>query len=385
MRNRFVLSVLLLFAASGLLWAQFWKDYSDADRKKVGESYWLAGKQYQAVGKTEKGSEYMTIAKSIYPDLDPNAIADVSMPSAAELLAQGRTTTIGAGAGSIPSGALNSFFLRFVSSLVSKDAAGAAGFLDGSIYLTKIPAEVTRADAETELEGFFKEAPISGVEPSSAYDLNTAVIAPATPAQQKAWGETYTYSVAAKADYSQYVSFWDMKQQFYIHKVGAGWYILGEGPTAPPLTWTPQKAMAVETQPPAAATDAGARKAVAEAFEASIGALLKKDADGTLSHMSDPVNFLRLRQSVTKDELKTTLMGSFENPDFTESTPADVLEMDSVFVQPAESPVEGVTGTVYELNVKSKEDLSSTIPFWSRYQKYYFVEEGTSWMIFAIL
>ena len=122
MRNRFVLSVLLLFAASGLLWAQFWKDYSDADRKKVGESYWLAGKQYQAVGKTEKGSEYMTIAKSIYPELDPSAIADPSMPSAAELLAQGRTTTIGAGAGSIPSGALNSFFLRFVSSLVSKDA-----------------------------------------------------------------------------------------------------------------------------------------------------------------------------------------------------------------------------------------------------------------------
>ena len=44
-----------------------------------------------------------------------------------------------------------------------------------------------------------------------------------------------------------------------------------------------------------------------------------------------------------------------------------------------------VEGTVYELNVQSKEDLSSTIPFWSAYQKYYFVEEGTNWVIFAIL
>jgi hypothetical protein len=385
MRNRFVLSVLLLFAASGLLWAQFWKDYSDADRKKVGESYWLAGRQYQAVGKTEKGSEYMTIAKSIYPELDPSAIADLSMPSAAELLAQGRTTTIGAGAEMLPSGELNSFFLRFVSSLVSKDAAGAAGFLDGSIYLTKIPAEVTRADAETQMDGFFKEAPVASVEPSSAYDLNTAVIAPASPAMQKAWGETFTYSVTAKADYSQYVSFWDMKQQFYIHRVGADWYILGEGPTAPPLTWSPQKAVAVETQPPAGAADSEARKAIADAFEASMGALLKKDADGALSHMSDNITFMRLRQTASKEELKTTLMGSFDNPSFTEAPLADVLDLDSIFVQPAQSPVDTVTGTVYELNVRSKEDLSSVIPFWSPYQKYYFVEEGTHWMIFAIL
>jgi hypothetical protein len=307
------------------------------------------------------------------------------MPSAAELLAQGKTTTIGAGAGSLPSGALNSFFLRFVSSIVSKDAASAAGFLDGSIYLTKIPAEVTRADAESELAGFFKDAPLSGVAPSSVYDLNTAVIAPASPAMQKAWGETYTYTVAAKADYSQYVSFWDMSQKFYIHKVGSDWYILGEGPTPPPLTWSPQKAMAVETQAPAAATDSEARKAISDAFEAFMGAILQKDADGALAHTSDNIRFMRLRQSVSKDELKTSLMGAFDNADFPQSSLAEVMDMGSIFVQPAESPVDGVTGTVYELNVRSKEDLSSSIPFWSTYQKYYFVQEGTDWMIFAIL
>ena len=95
MRNSFLLSVLLLCVVTGLSWAQFWKDYSDTERQKVGESYWLAGRQYQAVGKTDKGSEYMTLARAIYPQLDPAAIRDVTMPSAAELLAQGRTTTIG--------------------------------------------------------------------------------------------------------------------------------------------------------------------------------------------------------------------------------------------------------------------------------------------------
>ncbi|MGO9310321.1 MAG: hypothetical protein ACLQDL_15045 [Spirochaetia bacterium] len=385
MRNKFILSVLLLFAATGLLWAQFWKDYSDADRQRVGESYWLAGKQYQAVGKTDKGGQYMALAKVIYPQLDPSAITDTSQPSAAELLAQGRTTTIGAGANAVPSGALDSFFLRFVSSLVEKDAAAAAGFLDGSIYLTKIPAEVTRADAQSELEGFFKEAPLAGLEPSAVYDLNTAVIAPVSPSMQKSWGETYTYTVTAKADYSTSVSFWDMKQQFFIHKVGADWYILAEGQDPPPLTWSPQKAEAAASQPPAGATDADARKAIADAFDACMGAILNKDADGALSHMSDNIRFMRLQQTVTKDELKTSLMGYFDNAAFAQTPLADALDLDSVFVQPADSPVDGVTGTVYELNVQSKEDLSSRIPFWSAYQKYYFVQDGGEWLIFAIL
>jgi hypothetical protein len=101
--------------------------------------------------------------------------------------------------------------------------------------------------------------------------------------------------------------------------------------------------------------------------------------------MSDNIRFMRLRQSVSKDELKTTLQGYFENADFTESPLADVMDLDSVFVQPAASPVDGVTGAVYVLNVRSKVDMSSSIPFWSTYQKYYFVEEGANWMIFAIL
>jgi len=385
MRNTFFLSVLLLFAATGLLWAQFWKDYSDADRKTAGESYWLAGKQYQAVGKTEKGAEYMTVAKAIYPQLDPAAIQDLSLPSAAELLASGRTTTIGAGAGTVPSGALNSFFLRFVSALAERDAASAAGFLDGSIYLTKTQSEVTRADAESELAGFFKEVPVSGLEPSSVYDLNTAVIARAPQPMQQAWGETYSYTVTAKADYSQYVSFWDMKQQFFIHKVGTDWFILGEGQGSPPLTWSPQKAAAVEAQPPAAATDADSRRAITDSFEACMTAILRKDADGALAHMSDNIRFMRLRQTVSKDELKTSLLGYFDSASFAESPLADVMDLDSVFVQPAESPVEGVTGAVYELNVRAKVDMSSSIPFWSSYQKYYFDQEGTNWLIFAIL
>ncbi len=116
-----------------------------------------------------------------------------------------------------------------------------------------------------------------------------------------------------------------------------------------------------------------------------MAAMLIKDADGALARMSDNIRFMRLRQTVTKSELKTTLQGYFEKDGFGEAPLADVMDMDSVFVQPAPSPVEGVTGTVYELNVKAKVDMSSSIPFWSTYQKYYFLKEENNWLIFAIL
>ena len=109
------------------------------------------------------------------------------------------------------------------------------------------------------------------------------------------------------------------------------------------------------------------------------------DADGALQHMASSIHFLRLRQTVSQEELKTTLQGYFDKPGFGEAQLADVLDTGSVFVQPAASPVEDVTGEVFELNVKSRQDMSASIPFWSDYQKYYFVQDGSNWLIFAIL
>jgi hypothetical protein len=79
------------------------------------------------------------------------------------------------------------------------------------------------------------------------------------------------------------------------------------------------------------------------------------------------------------------MQGYFDSADFGSATVSDVLDMESIFVDPADSPVEGVSGAVYLLNVKAKVDLSGSIPFWSAYQKYYFVMDKGDWKIFAIL
>jgi len=338
------------------------------------------------VGKAEKGSQYMALAKLIYPELDPAAIKDQELPSAVELLAQGRAAPIGAGAESLPTGAVNSFFLRFVSALLDEDAAGVVVFLDGSTYLTKIPSEVSRSDAQAALETLFKDAPLKGKTPSDVYDLSSLMVARAPQAMQTAWGETYTLKVNAAADFSPTLSFWDMKQQFFLHRVNGTWYIFGFGQTPPPLTWTPQQApAALAAAPVTTVSDAEISKAISDTFTACMSAILAKDADTALDHMSANIRFLRLRQTVTKEELKTSLLGYFDSTDFQQATLADVLDLDSLFVQSAASPVEGVTGAVYVLIVKSKVDLSSSIPFWSTYQKYYFSQEGTEWKVFAIL
>ncbi len=84
MKNRFILAAILLCAAAVFGWSQFYKDYDEANRKSLAEATWLAGKQYQAVGKTAKGAEYIEMAFHIWPDLDTSSISDIALPSATQ-------------------------------------------------------------------------------------------------------------------------------------------------------------------------------------------------------------------------------------------------------------------------------------------------------------
>jgi hypothetical protein len=386
MRNRVIISLLLLVAGAGLVWSQFWKDYSEKDRQTLGESYWLAGRQYETVGKVEKGRDYEHLGRLIYPSLDPANITDQELPSAAELLAMGRAKPIGAGAADSSAQALNSFFLRFIGALLDEDAAAVAGFLDGSVYISAIPAEVARSDARVQLEGLFASVSLAGYTPSSVYDLDSIVITRAPQGMAAALGDAYILRVDARADFSQSLSFWEKKQQFFIRRSLTGWSIFAIGQNPPPAAWRPQKGepSAVAVEPPAASA-AQTSAAIRDAFAGCLAAFLRKNADGALAFMAGEVTFLRLRQTVTNDELRTTFLGYFDSTDFAGAGVEDVIDTEGIFVEPSESPVDGVMGTVFLLNATARVDLSATIPFLGKYQRYYFVQEAGDWKIFAIL
>ena len=385
MKHKFGLSVLLIVFASTSVWAQFWTGWDERQRQSVGEAYWLAGTQYKAIGKTDKGNEYMAVARRIYPPLDPSRISDQSLPSAAELLSQGKAAPIGPETDTLPTGAVSSFFLRFAGALASRDADGAAGFLDGSVYLSKLPREVTREEARAALEDFFTSAPAERATPSSLYDIDSIVVARPSGATPAAWGETCTLSVTARADYSQSVSFWDMEQRFYLHRASGAWSIFAFGDSPPPRDWVPREAAAASAAPPAAEPEVDQAREISGVFHGFMAALLGKDADTAVQGVSENVRFLRVRQTITREELRTSLLGYYENPGFKEATPEDALDLDSVFVEAADSPVDGVSGPVYVLNVKARQDLTSSLPIWSTYQTYYFAKDGSDWKIFAIL
>jgi hypothetical protein len=387
MRNRLVVALLLLVAGAGLLWSQFYDGYSAAGRKSLGESYWLAGRQYEAVGKIEKGREFQQLARIIYPGLDPADISDSDQPSAAELLAAGRARPLGAGEETASSQALNSFFLRFVGAMLDEDAAAMAEFLDGTVYISALPGEMDREEVRGQLASLFDSVSLEGYTPATVYDLDSIVVARSPQALAAVAGESWTLRVKAKADFSAALGFWEENQQFFIRRAPAGLAIFAIGQAAPPAAWRPRaaEAPAAASVEPAPLSDSQASAAIRDAFTGCLAAFLRENAEGALAFMADEVTFLRLRQSVTKDELGLSFQGYFETMDFAGAGVEDIVDTASIFVEPAQSPVSGVGPKAYRLNAEAKVDLSATIPFLGKYQRYYFVQDGGDWKIFAIL
>jgi hypothetical protein len=385
MKNRFILVAVLLCAATVLGWSQFYRDYDDATRKSLAEATWLAGKQYQAVGKTAKGAEYIEMAFNIWPELETSSISDaVALPSAAELLAQGSTQLIAAPADEKSAArTLSSFFLRFVAALLDEDAPAAAGFLDGSVYLIKLGSEVSRPDAENQLSTLFEGVSLAGLGPSDVYDLDTLVTTKAPASLSAAWGDTWILSVNARADFSEYLPFWEKQQQFYVRSDASQRYIAAIGQGAPPAAWRPATAAPAAAALPTA-SEAETTQAVKDAWTGCLTAFLSKNADAAVTFMDDEVRLLRMQQTVTREELKASFVGTFESTDFGGITLEDLVDPATVFVQRTSDFENEVDGPVYLLGAKATMDLSDTIPFWTTWQAYYFHPVDGAWSMFAI-
>jgi hypothetical protein len=385
MRNKFVISVLLAAVAAGSVWAQFYKDYSENDRKSLAEAYFLAGAQYQKVGKADLGRAYEALAFRIYPPLAPAEIVDQSLPSAEQLLAQGMARRIGAPetlekANQLP----RSFFLRYLGAMLEGDADEVSTFFDGSVWVDSLDTEITQEEIRAAFEEFFEQAPLAGVEPSNVYDLDSIVIVEAPPAMRESWGITSILRVNAKMDFSQALSIWEENQQYYAHKSEGTWRFFAVGQNPPALDWQPAAASAPTPRAPEAQAEKSASVLAKESFAACVAAFLDKDIDATLSYTAEEVKIIRMRQSVSRDEIRTTFEGYFESTDFSGMRLEDVVDESSIFVEPSKDFAGEMDADVYALNARAKIDLSDKVPFWTTYQRYYFMEENGTWKIFAV-
>ena len=101
-------------------------------------------------------------------------------------------------------------------------------------------------------------------------------------------------------------------------------------------------------------------------------------------YFADEVRIIRLDTTLTREEIAETFMGYFEEADFSGVSAGDVVDAESMFVSPTDRFPSQSRGDEYLLTVKTRLDLSDKIPFWTRFQDYYFAEERGAWKIFAI-
>ena len=371
---------LLVVMAAGAAWAQFYDRLGAEERRNLAEAYYLVGRQYAEQGERAKGSDFEGMAYNIYPGLDPAAIASQAEPSAPQLILAGKAV-----AREDPEAVavlLQSRFLRLVSAFLTEDTPTLLAMMDGSVWFTRFAGELEREAIRDDLEAFFTRVDLSGgLPPSVVYDLESLKVN-AIEAAAPSWGSTYAVRIRARADFSGEVAFWEQEQQYLFHRRDGQWLLFAVGSGLPPGSWAPRPAAS-----PVAAAAAGhvdELKAIREAFLASLEHFLAKQTDEASRYFSREILILRLNATLTREEMAATFEGYFEGSDFSGVAAGDVVDTGSISVEPSERFAVQQPGPVYLLSVRTRLDLSAKIPFWTRFQEYYFSPEEGDWRIFAI-
>jgi hypothetical protein len=380
MKKLLPLLVLLVLVATGL-WAQFYTTLPRDERRALAEAYYLVGQQYSQEGENQKAQDFKDMAFNIDPGLDPANIQIQDLPSAAALILEGKAklAAIPRTRGEANQELLKSKFLRLVSAFLSKDTAAMLDLMEGSVYFSDLGSELTQKQMEAELNRFFATAKLGGLAPSQVFDLNSLVVDPVTTR----WGETYAIQVRAKMDFSKQVAFWSTQQKYLMHQSGGRWLLLSVGQQLPPSSWSPKPAPRA-ARAAAAGLEAGPQPDIKAALLACLDAFLDKDVDTASRYFSDEVQIIRLNTSLSRREITETFKGYFEGADFSAVSGEDVVDANSIFIEPTDRFPSQSSGDEYLLTVKTRLDLSATIPFWTRFQDYYFAEEMGAWRIFAI-
>ena len=373
------LVLVFLVVVPILIWGQFYERLPQEKRRELAEAYWLVGKQYVQTGKDSKGKSFQELAFRLDPFLDPQAIRLEEAASAEELIAASQVVYLQEPAEEL----LRSRFMRLTGSFLLGDTASVLELLDGSISVDGV--EVTRTQVRDQLERFQAVHSLRGLAPSEVYDLDSLAITPDPPGADPRWRGTWRLDVRAKKDYSAFIGFWRKDQRFWVHRRGNDWLFMAIG-SPPPAGWAPRAPQlpGAAARADGAGADGQQTREVEAAFMRCLQYFLLEDIRSASEFLYPQLRILRLGQTISRDEMVSTFQGYFESKDFTGVTAQDVVDASTLYVEPSERFAAEVAAPVYQLSVRSRLDLSERIPFWTRFQEYYFTREGESWKIFAI-
>jgi hypothetical protein len=367
-----------LLAVAGTAWAQSYGRLAPAQRRELAEDYYLVGRQYALLGEQAKARELEAMAYNLYPELDPAAIsARAATPGLVPADARRRE------APEAVSALLQSRFLRLVSAFLAEDAQTLLSLMDGSLWFERFAAELTQEAIASDLQEFFARANLSGgLAPSAVFDLDSLEVSPVEGSP--AWGPCYAVRVTARADFSEEVAFWESRQQYLFHLRGGQrpqWRLFAVGSGLPPAAWSPQAPAGFGAAEPSTGNE---QKSIREAFLASLRHFLDRQPVEASRYFAREILVLRLNATLTREEMAATFEGYFEGADFGGVSAEEVVDTGSISVEPTERFADRRPGPEYLLSARARLDLSDRIPFWTRFQEYYFSREEGDWRIFAI-
>jgi len=353
-------------------------------KRDLSEAYYLVGKQYQQAGEISKGKQFVAMAYNIYPNLEPSRIKMQEYPTAAALLSRYNfAVTLPEKKADIAE-IIKSKFIRLIGALIEENSHSIIKLLAGSVYISSLSTDFTQSEARAALSSLFEKINLLGLSPSSVYDINSLMISRANSNISSIWGQTYVLKIDAVKDFSRYIGFWTKHQSFYFYKPKDTWLIYSIGATPPPITWRPKSPAFISEKPVTSPVSVDINSEIKNNFTDCINSFLNKDINGAVKYIEDPLKILKLQTVITKKELETTFKGYFDSLDFSGITISSLIYPGSIFLEPSNKFKNQVAQPVYLLTVKTKIDISDRIPFWTRYQEYYFKNDQGTWKIFAI-
>ena len=192
---------------------------SPEKKAEMAESYYLAGLQYEDVGKLDLAAGMRRLAFELNPALDPDAIGEQQRekidlpdrPSADPVDTTGWTSSL-----------VVSQLLRLASAFLAHDSDAIVSMLDGSVYVAGM--DVTRSQAHSALDALFAERSLTGIALGQIYDVDN-VMAHRYGIGTGALADAFEVSLDARMDLSADVPFWGTQQRFVLRPVGDTWLV----------------------------------------------------------------------------------------------------------------------------------------------------------------
>ena len=354
---------------------------SPEQKAEMADSYYLAGLQYEEVGKLELAAGMRRLAFDLNPDLDPDAIQEPQRerielperPAADPVDTTGWTSSL-----------VVSQLLRLASAFLDSDSGAIVSMLDGSIYVAGM--DVTRAQAHNVLDALFMERSLAGISLSQIYDVDN-VIAHRYEIGRGDLADAFEVSLDARMDLSADVPFWGTQQRFVLRPVGDTWLvsaILFSDEQRVPVNWSPgpmessadaERRMRASAARNKALTD---RTSVVMAVIDAADRFLEKDTAGVLAAVDSEIR-LPDGSGLTRESLRTMLDDYFGNSPYRGLTADEVIAVGMV------EALDGGDGRArYRVEVSFEAQYQEAFPSFRSGQSLELRDADGRWVVYAI-